>query len=77
MTSPRWWSFPTLQPDPGGDELVPPERQRKPAASIPGAEVFEVEGDHSACISRADLFVPALVEACRSVERRAGASSSP
>jgi pimeloyl-ACP methyl ester carboxylesterase len=52
------------------DELVPAERQRKLAASIPGAEVFEVEGDHSACVSRARRFVPALVAACRSVERR-------
>ena len=52
------------------DELVPPERQAKLAASIPGAEVFEVDGDHSACIARADLFVPALLAACRSVERR-------
>lgn len=54
------------------DELVPAERQRKLAASIPGALVFEVEGDHSACVSRADRFVPALVDACRSVETRAG-----
>jgi len=52
------------------DELVPPERQRKLAASIPGAEVFEVDGDHSACVARADLFVPALRAACESVERR-------
>ncbi len=52
------------------DELVPPDRQRKLAASIPGAEVFEVEGDHSACVSRSDLFVPALLAACRSVRER-------
>jgi pimeloyl-ACP methyl ester carboxylesterase len=52
------------------DELVPPDRQRKLAASIPGAEVFEVEGDHAACVARADRFVPTLVAACRSVERR-------
>jgi len=52
------------------DELVPPERQRKLAESIPGAEVFEVDGDHSACVARADVFVPALIAACRSVERR-------
>ncbi len=55
------------------DELVPPDRQRKLAASIPGAEIFEVDGDHGACIGRADLFVPALVAACRSVERRIAA----
>lgn len=52
------------------DELVPRERQLKLAASIPGAEVFEVDGDHGACVARADLFVPALVAACASVERR-------
>jgi 3-oxoadipate enol-lactonase len=56
------------------DELVPAERQRKLAASIPGAEVFEVRGDHSACVSRADRFVPALIAACRSVEARARAA---
>ena len=52
------------------DELVPPQRQRRLAASIPGAEVFEVEGDHAACVASARRFVPTLVEACRSVERR-------
>ncbi len=52
------------------DELVPPDRQRELAASISGAEVFEVEGDHGACVARASRFVPALVAACRSVERR-------
>jgi len=52
------------------DELVPPDRQRKLAASIPGAQVFEVDGDHSACVARASRFVPTLVEACRSVEQR-------
>lgn len=58
------------------DELVPPARQRKLAASIPGAEIFEVDGDHSACVAAADRFVPALVAACRSVEKRARAASS-
>ncbi len=52
------------------DELVPASRQRKLAASIPGAEVFEIEADHAACVARADLFVPALVRACQSVSQR-------
>jgi len=51
------------------DELVPALRQRKLAASIPGAEVFEVEGDHDACVRSAD-FAPTLVRACLSVARR-------
>lgn len=59
------------------DDLVPPIRQRKLAASIPGAEVFEVEGDHGVCVARADLFVPALAEACQSVARRAGLLGGP
>ena len=52
------------------DELVPPDRQLKLAASIPGAEVFEVDGDHGACVARPDQFVSALLAACDSVERR-------
>jgi len=53
------------------DQLVPPSRQRKLAASIPGARLFEVDGDHGACIRRADVFVPTLVRACSDVSRRA------
>ncbi|MEN8160486.1 MAG: alpha/beta fold hydrolase [Myxococcota bacterium] len=54
------------------DELVPAPRQRKLAASIPGAEVFEVEGDHDACVNSSD-FTPTLVRACHSVAARAAA----
>jgi len=54
------------------DDLVPPVRQHKLAASIPGAEVYEVEGDHGACVAVPERFTPALVEACRSVARRGG-----
>lgn len=57
------------------DGLVPASRQRRLAASIPGAEMFEIEGDHSACVSQAGSFVPTLVEACRRVEGRAGQSA--
>lgn len=53
------------------DGLVPASRQRRLAAAIPGAETFEVEGDHSACVTRADDFVPTLVGACRRVADRA------
>ncbi len=52
------------------DELVPPSRQRKLAASIPGAEVFEVDAAHDACV-RSAAFAPALVRACLSVSERA------
>ncbi|HEX2484486.1 MAG TPA: alpha/beta hydrolase, partial [Myxococcota bacterium] len=53
------------------DDLVPAARQRKLAASVPGAEVFEVAGDHDACVSHPS-FAPTLVRACLSVARRAG-----
>jgi hypothetical protein len=48
------------------DELVSAERQRKLAASIPGARVFEVEGDYDACVSERE-FAATLVRACRAV----------
>ncbi len=57
------------------DRLVPPERQRKLAASIPGASVFEVDGDHGACVARADVFVPTLVRACHDVAMRGALES--
>jgi len=54
------------------DTLVPPSRQRKLAASIPGASLYEVAADHDACVAHADRFVPTLVEACLDVAKRAG-----
>ena len=50
------------------DQLVPPRRQYRMAASIPGARIFEVSGDHLACVRAAGQFVPALVEACEYVD---------
>ena len=54
------------------DTLVPPARQRKLAASIPGARLYEVDADHDACVAHADRFVPTLVAACLDVAQRAG-----
>ena len=53
------------------DRLIPTRRQRRLADSIPAAVAFEVEGSHSALVLGADAFVPVLLEACRSVTRRA------
>jgi pimeloyl-ACP methyl ester carboxylesterase len=53
------------------DQLVPPHRQRKLAAAIPGATVHPVDGDHGVCVSNPERFVPVLVEACTSVAERA------
>ena len=52
------------------DELVPAARQRKLAGSISGAEVFEVDGDHDACVVSPE-FAPTLVRAYLAVSRRA------
>ncbi len=53
------------------DVLVPPARQRALADAVPGATVHEVAADHGAPVSASEVFVPALVEACRSVLERA------
>jgi 3-oxoadipate enol-lactonase len=53
------------------DTLVPTSRQDALAAAIPRAERFTVDGDHVACVSRAEAFVPAFVDACTSVIERA------
>jgi 3-oxoadipate enol-lactonase len=45
------------------DTKIPPSRQRKLAAAVPGARVFEVDADHHACPRQADRFVPALLDA--------------
>jgi 3-oxoadipate enol-lactonase len=58
------------------DSLVPPERQYRLAASIPGAQIFEVPGDHLACVRAADLFVPKLLQACESVVARSRAAQA-
>ena len=46
------------------DQLVPPIRQLKLAASIPGAHVVGVNGDHGVCARDPQTFIPALLRAC-------------
>jgi 3-oxoadipate enol-lactonase len=58
------------------DRLVPAARQYKLAAAIPGARVFEVDGDHLACVKVPQRFVPALVSACDWVDEAARVSRS-
>jgi 3-oxoadipate enol-lactonase len=53
------------------DQLVPPSRQYRLAASIPSAKIFEVAGDHLACVRAASRFVPALLAACEYVDAQA------
>ena len=52
------------------DHTIPVRRQHRLAAAIPGATVHEVNAGHAALVLKADLFVPALVEAVGSVADR-------
>lgn len=54
------------------DQVVGPRRQRALADAVPGARAIEVEGDHGACVTDPDRFVPALLDACTDVATRAG-----
>ncbi len=51
------------------DNAVPPGRQAMLADNIPQALRYDVAADHTACVTSADQFVPALVRACQSVSR--------
>jgi 3-oxoadipate enol-lactonase len=53
------------------DSVIPPHRQEKLAAAIPGATVHRVPGDHTVCATDPHLFVPVLRDACSSVATRA------
>jgi 3-oxoadipate enol-lactonase len=57
------------------DRLVPAKNQQIMADRIRGAVTHCIPGDHSVCVTRPELFVPALTEACESVLERAGNSS--
>jgi 3-oxoadipate enol-lactonase len=52
------------------DRLVPRENQEAMANAIPGATVHQVLGDHAVCVTRPDLFLPALHAALHDVIRR-------
>lgn len=52
------------------DKVIPTERQVRLARSIPGATMHEVKAGHAACVMNAERFVPALLEATRTVDAR-------
>lgn len=59
------------------DRLIPTRRQRRLAASIPGAVTFDVPGSHAAVVLGAAEFVPTLVAACGSVAKRVRRAGAP
>lgn len=52
------------------DSVVPPHRQRKLADAIAGATVHPVAGDHGVVVMDVRRYVPQLLAAAASVERR-------
>jgi pimeloyl-ACP methyl ester carboxylesterase len=51
------------------DAVVVPARQRRLAAALPDATVHEASIDHTGCVTRPALFVPALLRALDAVQR--------
>jgi 3-oxoadipate enol-lactonase len=58
---------------PTRDSLVPPSFQRQLAELIPGARLFEVDGDHVVVSQNPGLYMGALLEALQDVTIRARA----
>jgi len=56
------------------DQVVATRRQLRLAESIPGAEVIRVAGDHGVCVTDPGRFVPALLDGCTRVARKAAAA---
>ncbi|WP_280386912.1 alpha/beta fold hydrolase [Nocardia wallacei] len=52
------------------DRALPVHRQLEMAKLIPGAEIFLARAGHAACALEADVFVPALLDACADVAAR-------
>jgi 3-oxoadipate enol-lactonase len=57
------------------DRTVSPERQRWLAEAIPDATLYEVNGDHRACIDDVKEFVPTLLQACVQVSTSRGTTT--
>jgi len=54
---------PTAVVVPSKDRAIPPARQRRLAARIPGATVHEAPCGHAGCVIQSDRFVPTFLEA--------------
>lgn len=52
------------------DHCIPTRRQRKLAASIQGADIFEIAGGHASCVTHHAEFAATMTAACDSVTAR-------
>lgn len=59
------------------DRAIRPARQRRLAALLPDATMYEVDAGHAACVLEANRFTPALLAACASVVSRLPAPARP
>jgi 3-oxoadipate enol-lactonase len=74
FTSHRWIGtvdVPTAVVVTGRDRVVPPGRQRKLAAAVPGCLVHEIDAGHGAFIGSPAAFAATLLRACTSVVEQA------
>jgi len=53
------------------DRVIPAQRQIDLARRIPGATIHDIPAGHASVVLQAEIFVPALVEACATVNARA------
>ena len=58
------------------DHCIPTRRQRKLAASIKDADVFEIDGGHASCVTHHEEFAAAVTDACASIVRRIDANGA-
>ena len=54
---------PTAVVIPSKDKAIPPARQRRLAARVPGATVHEAPCGHAGCVVQSDRFTPTFLEA--------------
>lgn len=52
------------------DQVIPLRRQVKLFELIPDTEAFRIDGMHDAAVANADRFVPSVIRAIESIERR-------
>jgi len=53
------------------DRVIPARRQIELARRIPGATIHDIPAGHASVVLEAEIFVPAMVEACATVNARA------
>ena len=61
----------------GGDKAIPARRQRRLAAAIPDAQVYEAPGGHASIVLDHGRWLPVFLEAVADVTGRVPAGGGP